>query len=101
MQLLAWLLYFITDVYGHVGLKLATKANNSWTALFSFWGISAGFAWIASALSWMFLLSKNSFLTANTISAITYIITAVAATVVFKEQLTVRNVIGIVFVFIG
>jgi drug/metabolite transporter (DMT)-like permease len=101
MQLIAWLLYFVTDVYGHVGLKIATRENDSWMALFSFWGISAGLAWIVSALSWMFILSKNSFLTANTVSAITYIVTAVAAAVVFKEQLTIRNVIGVMFVFIG
>jgi drug/metabolite transporter (DMT)-like permease len=101
MYVLAWLLYFVTDIYGHVGLKLATQADKSWTALFSFWGITAGLAWIVSALAWMFVLSKNAFLTANTVASLTYIITVVAAALVFKEQITLRNVVGVVFVFIG
>jgi drug/metabolite transporter (DMT)-like permease len=101
MLLLVWLIYFITDVYGHVALKLASGANNSWSILFSFWGITAGLSWLLSVLSWTFILSKHPLLAANTVSSLTYILIALAAAIIFREPLTKQNLIGVVCVFIG
>jgi drug/metabolite transporter (DMT)-like permease len=101
MLMLAWLIYFITDVYGHVALKKAGEADALWGMLFSIWGLTAGLSWILSALAWMFVLSKYPLLAANTVSAITYLLIALAAVVVFKEPLTKQNMMGIACVFIG
>jgi drug/metabolite transporter (DMT)-like permease len=101
MLLLIWVLYFATDVYGHVALKMASQATNLWGVLFSFWGITAGLSWIVAGVSWTFVLSKQPLLTANTLSATTYILIALAAAAIFKETLTGQNVIGMLFVVIG
>lgn len=96
-----WVVYFITDVYGHVALKIAGSSTSFAGMLFSFWGITAVLAWIVSGGAWMLVLSKHPFLTANTVSASTYIFIALAAALVFKEPLTRQNLLGIAFVCIG
>lgn len=101
MLILIWLIYFATDVYGHIALKMASGSNSLWDVLFSFWGISAGLAWLVSAVSWMFVLSKQPLLNASTISATTYVLMALAAVIVFKEALTGQHFLGIVCVFLG
>ena len=101
MLLLIWLIYFATDVYGHIALKQASNSTNLWAVLFSFWGITAGLSWIVSAISWTLVLSRQPLLTANTVSAVTYILIALAAVIIFEETLTLRNAIGMGCVFIG
>ena len=101
MLLLIWVLYFLTDVYGHVALKMASQSANLWGVLFSFWGITAGLSWIVAGVSRTFVLSKHPLLTANTVSATTYILIALAAAVIFKETLTGQNVIGMFCVAVG
>jgi len=101
MLLLMWIVYFVTDVYGHVALKMASGATDLWSTLTSFWGITAVLAWLASGLAWTFVLSRNPLLTANTVSALTYVMIALAAAVIFKERVTLPNVVGMICVFVG
>lgn len=101
MQLVIWAVYFITDVYGHVALKLAGSSSSLTGMLFSFWGITAALAWIISGGAWMLVLSKHPLLTASTVSSATYIFIALAAALIFKEPLTPQNLLGIAFVCIG
>jgi drug/metabolite transporter (DMT)-like permease len=103
LLLTVWIVYLLSDVYGHVALKMAMTGDstNLWQVLFSFWGITAGLAWFIAGLSWMFVLSKHPLLTANTVAALTYILIALAAAVIFRESLTRQNVIGMVCVCVG
>lgn len=101
MLLLAWILYFVTDVYGHIALKIATDAPTFKETLFSIWGITAVASWLISFLAWTFVLSKHPLLTANTVSAITYILISLSAVVIFRESLTKENLLGVILVFAG
>ena len=101
MHVLIWVVYFATDIYGHVALKNASGEQGLWNTLFSVWGVSAGLSWVISALTWTLLLSRNSLLTANTISALTYVLITLAAWVLFREAITLSNLIGVVLVCTG
>lgn len=101
MLLLVWVLYFVTDVYGHIALKMATDAPTFRETLLSVWGITAVASWLISFLAWTFVLSKYPLLTANTVSAITYILISLSAVMIFREPLTKENVLGVVLVFAG
>lgn len=101
MLLLIWVVYVVTDVYGHVALKLASGNQGILNVVFSFWGISAGISWVITIAAWTFVLSKSPLLTANTTSAITYVLISLAAVVLFKEALTMEKAIGVVLVVVG
>jgi drug/metabolite transporter (DMT)-like permease len=101
MLLLIWIIYFVTDVTGHVALKIASGRSSLGEMLFSVWGAAAVISWVVSGVAWTLVLSRNPLLTANTVSAITYILVSVAALVIFQEQFTRDKLIGVVFVFIG
>jgi len=101
MLLLAWILYFVTDVYGHIALKMATDAPTFKETLFSIWGITAVASWLISFLAWTFVLSKHPLLTANTVSAITYVLISLSAVIIFRESFTKETLLGVIFVFIG
>jgi drug/metabolite transporter (DMT)-like permease len=100
-MLLTWLIYFITDVYGHVALKMAGSSSGLAGTLFSVWGITAGVSWMVAGIAWTLVLSKNPLLSANTISALTYVFVDLAAILVFKEQVTPHKLVGILCVFVG
>ena len=101
MLVLIWVIYFFTDIYGHVALKFATKTPTLTGMIFSHWALTAGAAWIISALTWALLLSRQSFLTASTVSALTYVFIALTANLIFGEALTWVKWAGIAFVCIG
>jgi len=103
LLLMVWIVYLLSDVYGHVALKMAMTGDsaNLWHTLFSFWGITAGLSWFVAGVSWTFVLSKHPLLTANTVAALTYILIGVAAAIIFKETLTRQNIVGMVCVFVG
>lgn len=101
MLLLIWIIYFVTDVYGHVALKMATGATSMQAMLFNGWGITAVASWIISGLAWTFVLSKHPLLTANTVSALTYVMISLSAVIFFGESMTKANLIGIGFVCVG
>src|SRR5262245_23685434 len=103
MLLLIWIVYLLSDVYGHVALKMAmtNDSANLWQVMFSFWGITAALSWLVSGLAGALGLSKNALLPANTVSTLTYIMLVAAAAIIFRETLTAQNVIGIGCVCIG
>jgi drug/metabolite transporter (DMT)-like permease len=98
---LVWALYFVTDVYGHIALKMATDAPTFRETLFSIWGLTAVASWLISFLAWTFVLSKHPLLTANTVSAVTYILISLSAVILFREPITKENLLGVIFVFAG
>jgi len=101
MLVLIWIVYFFTDIYGHVALKYASSTPSLIEMLLSRWTLSAGAAWVISALTWSFLLSQQSFLTASTVSALTYVFMALTANLLFGEALTGMKWAGIAYVCIG
>jgi drug/metabolite transporter (DMT)-like permease len=101
-QVIIWLLYFATDIYGHVALKLGSKADTRLVSIiFSPLGLTAFAAWGASSLLWIAILSNNKLLSASSIGAVTYALMVLAAALVFKEAISTQQWIGIVFIAIG
>src|SRR4051794_22207523 len=98
VQLGFWLLYFVTDVYGHVAFKFVSTGQNNgfdlWGIIFSFWGVTAVFSWAASSLLWVTLLANTQLFIASSIGTITYALMILAATVIFKESITTRQFAG-------
>jgi drug/metabolite transporter (DMT)-like permease len=101
MQSVIWLLYFITDVYGHLALKEASRGETLRQIILSPWAISAGLAWMIAGATWVLLLSKNPLITANTVSAFTYVLITFAACLFFNEVLTPTRLLGVVLVCAG
>jgi hypothetical protein len=81
-----WALFFATTVYGHVALKFAVAGVPGGTyrqvlaaASTSGWGWSAVLAWGLSCLLWLLVLSRQSLMAANSVSALRYVLVCVAA----------------------
>jgi len=104
-QLAFWLLYFVTDVYGHIAFKFLstgqTDGFNLWAIVFSFWGMTAILSWAASSLLWITLLANNRLFAASSIGAITYALMILAAALIFKEPIAPRQFGGILFIALG
>lgn len=100
-MLLIWLVYILTDVYGHVALKMASNQSSLIAILFTPWGITAGLSWLVSMVAWTLVLSKSPLLSAYTTSALTYVFISLAAVVLFKEPLTLSKALGIFLVSAG
>lgn len=102
-EIVLWVFFFATSVYGHVGFKSATQtaASGIWGIVFSFWGITAALAWGISALLWIALLSRSALFKANTVSALSDVFIVIAAVIFFKESLTARQIGGIILVITG
>ncbi len=103
-----WGLFFSTNVYGHVALKLAvTHASNSsyravlLASLTDAWGWSALLAWTLSCMLWSLTLSRHELMTANAISSLRYVLTAVAAWAVLSEGLGWQRAAGMLLIGVG
>ena len=102
-----WALFFATTVYGHIALKLAAGSGGSYDgrralgALMSLRGGTAMLAWMFSGLLWALVLTRHSVLSANTISALRYVLICLAAWLVLHEKLRGLHVIGIVLIAVG
>ncbi|MBL7663458.1 EamA family transporter [bacterium] len=95
--LLVWTLFFITTVYGHIGLKIAMHGahpENYSAQLVSFWGISSFLSWVISGLIWAAILSDQSLTHANAISALRYVLIALAAYLFLSEKVDIFTLIG-------
>jgi drug/metabolite transporter (DMT)-like permease len=101
MQLLIWVLYLATDVYGHVALKAASETQNLQHVLFSPLGLSAGLAWVMSAMMWILILSKHPLLTANSVSTLTYALIAASAWLFFGEAIKLLKLLGMLLICVG
>ncbi|GMU53923.1 MAG: hypothetical protein AMXMBFR33_30690 [Candidatus Xenobia bacterium] len=102
-QILIWILFFATTVYGHAGFKQAfhSGATTVWQCLFSVWGITATLAWCASALLWIAILSRSTLIAAHTSSALSQVLVAATAMLWFGERVSTAQGIGVVLVVTG
>jgi drug/metabolite transporter (DMT)-like permease len=105
VQLGFWLLYFATDIYGHVAFKFVSTGQNAgfdlWGLISSFWGITAILSWAASSLLWVTLLAHNRLFIASSVGTVTYALMVLAAALIFKEQISARQVAGILCIAVG
>jgi uncharacterized membrane protein len=79
-----WILFFITDIYGHVTLKMTlghqlTGSEMLRRLLGSWIGWSIFLAWGLAGLLWVCVLSKNTLFQTNSISMINYILVCFSA----------------------
>ena len=106
-SLLVWGLFFATTVYGHVALKRAAgdaaqfEYAKALRTLTNFWGWSALLAWAISGLLWAVVLTKESLLTANSVSSLRYVFVCVAAWIFLREQIQLQHGVGILLVTAG
>jgi drug/metabolite transporter (DMT)-like permease len=102
-QLLLWLLFFATTIYGHVGMKLASQRQipGFFQPLFSAWGFSALIAWFLSAFLWAAILARAPLAEANSISALRHVLICLAAFVFLNETLNLRFVLGSALICAG
>lgn len=104
-QLSLWLLYFATDVYGHIAFKFLSTGQpekfDLWATVFSFWGITAILSWAGSSLVWITLLANNQLFAASSIATLTYALMLVAAVVFFKETISPLQIAGVLFIALG
>jgi drug/metabolite transporter (DMT)-like permease len=102
-----WLLFFGTTVYGHVALKIAVDragtgpGHHTLGALASPWGWSACLAWAASCLLWALTLAHHRLAFANSLSALRYVLIALAAWAVLGERLCLSHVAGMILIGLG
>lgn len=102
-----WCLFFATDVYGHVALKLAVGEQQQqnlgrlWSSAISFWGWTAWISWGASAVLWMLVVSKHPLLEASSISSVRYVLICLAAWLVLRDAIGWRELSGIFFIALG
>lgn len=101
-DLVVWVLFFATTVYGHVAMKLAVdRSSGTVAAALSAWGVSAVVAWGASSLLWMLVLAKESLFRASTISSLRYALVIAAAWAMTRKTPTASGLAGACLVAIG
>lgn len=101
-----WLLFFITDVYGHVTLKLTvghelTASEMIKRILCSWIGWSIFLAWGLAGLLWVCVLSKNTLFQTNSISMVNYILVCLSAVWFLGESPDSSQWIGISLIGAG
>jgi drug/metabolite transporter (DMT)-like permease len=103
-----WTLFFLTSVYGHVGLKLAVgpAAGSSYGHVLrlsatNLWGWSAVLAWGLSCALWTLTLSRHELMTANAISSLRYLLTCIAAYAFFGEEIGWQRAAGMLLIALG
>ncbi|MEZ4813800.1 MAG: hypothetical protein R3A80_01150 [Bdellovibrionota bacterium] len=102
IQIFAWMVFFLTTVYGHVAMKLAAMESTKLTkVLMSPWTISAIIAWVFSSLLWLVILTKQPLLESNAISSIRYILISLSAVIFLSETLSAQQVLGAGLILIG
>ena len=101
MIYLAWIAFFAASVGGHVALTLQTKAAPLPTNIADIvryavmpWSLACILCWSLSTVMWVALLEKHGLLRASSVSAIRYLLIAVAAWLLVKEQLGMRDAAG-------
>lgn len=90
---LLWILFFASDLYGHVALKkaLLPEANALETIrkLAGCWtGWSIFLAWGLAGLLWVGILSQNTLFETNSISMVNYVLVCLAAIYFLGENPT-------------
>ncbi len=103
-----WTLFFLTSIYGQVGLKLAVApaAGSAYgrvlqMSVTNFWGWSAVLAWVLSCALWALTLSRNEMMTANAISSLRYPLTCLVACALFSEAVGWQRAAGMILIAVG
>lgn len=97
VTLILWILFFVSTVVGHIGMKLAVEGKASSSLLQTLssivhpWALGALAAWVVSALVWMVLVARHELYVANAISALRYICIAIACAIVLQEDISARD----------
>jgi len=105
---LAWVAFFVASVGGHIALTLQTRAaplphSLAEAARFAVapWTLLCLVCWAASTVLWVTLLDKHGLLRASSVSSLRYVLIAVAAAVVLREQFGARDVAGAALIAAG
>ena len=102
-----WGLFFATTVYGHIALKVAatqtagSELKRIMLTLQNVWGWTAMLSWTLSGLLWVAVISRNSVITANSISSLRYGLVAAAAWLFLHEAVQGRQWLGLLLVVSG
>jgi uncharacterized membrane protein len=104
--IILWGLFFMTDLYGHVILKMTlgrelTMAEMTKRLLGSWTGWSIFLAWGLAGLLWVCVLSKNTLFQTNSISMINYILICLSAVWFLGENLHEAQWIGMGLIGLG
>ena len=104
-QATLWLLFFASTIYGHVAFKLVAHKQTIlltlWQAVFSFWGLTATLAWGLSGALWILILAETPLVAANSVSALRYVLVALAAILFLQETMTLGQGLGMIFIALG
>ena len=100
--LVVWALFLLTNVYGHVALKMAVAAAPDWSyhrilwaAATNAWGWSAVLSWCLSCALWVLALSRHKLIVANSVAALADILICLAAWFLLSERVTCYQALGI------
>ena len=109
---LTWTLFFATSVYGHVAIKVATRAGEGtrdpvpWLQragelAANPWTLSGVAAWCVSGVVWVAILEKSSLSQAMSVSALRYGLVILAAFSILGEDITGRQWLGMMLIAAG
>jgi drug/metabolite transporter (DMT)-like permease len=98
-----WVLFFGTNVYGHVALKVAVDraGRTPLSAFGAALGWTACLAWGASCVLWALALARQPLSQANALSSLRHLLTCLAAWYLLGEGLSPRQAAGIVLITVG
>jgi multidrug transporter EmrE-like cation transporter len=103
-----WALFFLTNVYGHVALKIAVRSApaGSYREILSatatnLWGWSAVLAWCLSCALWVLALSRHKLMVANGIAALGDVLICLAAWGCLSERVTSCQGLGMGLIVVG
>jgi len=109
LDITAWLVFFTSAVYGHIGLKLGVdKLEGSlgtwrgwWELGLNPWAWSGITSWVISSVVWIVLLSKQDLFAAHSISALRYVLVALGAAFILRETTTPQQWLGATLIAAG
>jgi uncharacterized membrane protein len=101
-----WVLFFLTNAYGHLALKMAVGSpmnpqEGLKRALVSWAGWSTLLAWSLAGLLWVCVLSRSSLFRTNSISMVNYLLVCFLAMGVLGERLSGTQWIGMSLIGLG
>lgn len=99
-----WGLFFLTTVYGHLGLRVAMKGALSteyFTRLINPWGLSSFLAWGVSGILWAVILADRELVSANSVSAFRFVLISIFSCFLLSEKMSLSEVIGAILIVVG
>ncbi|WKZ56691.1 MAG: hypothetical protein QY326_08150 [Bdellovibrionota bacterium] len=102
-----WIAFFATTVFGHLAMKLAVQGKESapvWQtfgAMLNPWGLGGMAAWVLSAFVWLLIVAKEDLYVANSVSALRYLLIAMACWAFLQETPSPKDWGGMVLITVG